>query len=463
MIKKLFAKKNVIKTISILMAMLMLSSSFACIPSVNIEGKGSGDIENANIIGKSDVKEDDGEEDQNTDTPEAEKIDYPYDFSVKDKDSFAARVQGVYQVVYSDSQGEDGPEEEVEIYAVGDNLYAMYSGYGFTGVELFPAGKEGFDSKTATSLDVYGVSFSIMSNFGYYQNNGRPSEVNMKIDGDDIVFTKAAEEDFVLSDCTLKRINREMGYLANYDYKAEQYNATKICKDAGINVIDTPATIPGGYMLLGDANTAVSFEFTEDNLVQSYLKVNDEEVTLFRGTYAVSKNEEKDCYDILMNMMKFGYGSSPYEYKLSFVWYDYKTDRMSILKDDTVFGEDALWEGAMLFRMDDPSNVRTAGINTSEEFLSRPRKYGYYSSDDGWTISFSGCDFMLYNSLDVGSATIWYEGHLSKGESCTEMYLYPDYGEEQETYFGYLTEPDYDTVEIYEESTKKTKKYKMTN
>ncbi|MBO7374731.1 MAG: hypothetical protein J6X45_03475 [Lachnospiraceae bacterium] len=460
MIEKMFAKNNILKAVSIITSMLMVMSSFACIPSVNIEGKGN-DIANANIVPKEEDNTGSGK-DENIESTEPEKIDYPFDFSVKDKDSFAARVQGVYKIDYPGQIGEDEAiDEEVEIYAVGDNLYAMYSGYGFTGIELFPAGKEGFDSKTATSLEVYGMSFSIMSNFGYYQNNGVPSKLTMKIDGDDIVFSEAGDEYFELSGRTLKRINREMGYLANYDYKADQYNAKKLCKDANIDTIDTPATIIGGWMLLGDSRTAVSFEFTDDNLVQSYWKNDNEEVTLFRGTYAVSKNEEKGCYDILMNMMKFGYGSSPNEFKISFEWYDDKTDSMSVVTDDTPFGEDAVWGGAMLCRMDNPANVRTAGIDTSEEFLSRPRKYGYYYSDDGWTISFTGSDFVLFDSHNQEDATIWYVGHMTKGEKYTELYLEPDFGETEETYFGYLTEPDDDTVEIYEESSKKTRKYKL--
>ena len=119
-------------------------------------------------------------------------------------------------------------------------------------------------------------------------------------------------------------------------------------------------------------------------------------------------------------MMKFGYGSSPNEFKISFEWYDDKTDSMSVVTDDTPFGEDAVWGGAMLYRMDNPANVRTAGIDTSEEFLSRPRKYGYYYSDDGWTISFTGSDFVLFDSHNQEDATIWYVGHMTKGEKYTE-------------------------------------------
>ena len=51
MIKKMFAKKNILKAVSIITSMLMVMSSFACIPSVNIEGKGN-DIANANIVPK---------------------------------------------------------------------------------------------------------------------------------------------------------------------------------------------------------------------------------------------------------------------------------------------------------------------------------------------------------------------------------------------------------------------------
>jgi hypothetical protein len=465
MIKKLFAKKNVIKAVAMLMSISFLSSTFACIPSINeITGKGN-DNTQANIIGNT-GNEDDGEngEDDNSENETDVKKEYTHDFSVKNEASFAARVQGVYKLTYDDSTSENGDEadaHEVEIYAVGDNLYAMYSGLGYIGVEFFPAGDIGFDSEVATSIKVNAVSFSSQSNMGHYFNNGYPTETTITIDGDNLIFDDCPDRDFfILDNCKLERIDRDMGYLGNFDYKSDIYKAEKLAKDAGITTIDTPKELIGGWMILGDIDAGVAFEFTEDGLVQSYLKNMDEEVSLFRGTYVVAENKDKGCYDILMSMMKFGEGSHPYQYKISFNWYEDGTDSFTVTRDDTLWDEDAIWEGAMLFKMENPAEVMTAGINTSEEYLSRPRMFGHYVSSDGWSLMLDGREFRIFNAANPADATIWYEGYLSKGDTNTELILYPDMGEDDTTYYGYLVENDDYSIDVYEASTGKTKKYK---
>ena len=251
-----------------------------------------------------------------------------------------------------------------------------------------------------------------------------------------------------------------MGYLGNYDYKSDIYKAEKLAKDAGITTIDTPKELIGGWMILGDIDAGVAFEFTEDGLVQSYLKKMNKEVSLFRGTYVVAENKDKGCYDILMSMMKFGEGSHPYQYKISFNWYEDGTDSFTVTRDDTLWEDDAVWEGAMLFKMDNPAEIRTAGINTSEEYLSRPVMYGNYVSDDGWDLYLDGREFKIFNSPDPTNATIWYEGYLSKGDTNTELILYPDMGEDDTIYYGYLVEKDDYTIDVYEDSTGKTRNYK---
>lgn len=263
-------------------------------------------------------------------------------FEINNSKSFANRAQGVYKIV------SDGRiEEYIEFYNLNDNLYAFYSGNGYGAMEFFTDDNEGFASETANSMRVKILSFTALTNDAEYISDGKPAIMDMTFTEDGIEFTNydksSGDTLFAPAEVKLEKVKGEMGYLDGFAYMDDEYSAKLLCEDLDIETTDIPEEILGSWILLGDVESGIVFEFTEDGYVQAYLKNKDTEVTFIRGTYTVGKEKVNGGTDIFMDVVYLGIGEG---YPFNFC---YKTegDSLILVAGNPEFGEDVAWEGAM--------------------------------------------------------------------------------------------------------------------
>ena len=263
-------------------------------------------------------------------------------FEINNSKSFANRAQGVYKIV------SDGRiEEYIEFYNLNDNLYAFYSGNGYGAMEFFTDDNEGFASETANSMRVKILSFTALTNDAEYISDGKPAIMDMTFTEDGIEFTNydksSGDTLFAPAEVKLEKVTGEMGYLDGFAYMDDEYSAELLCEDLDIETTDIPEEILGSWILLGDIESGIVFEFTEGGYVQAYLKNKDTEVTFIRGTYTVGKEKVNGGTDIFMDVVYLGIGEG---YPFNFC---YKTegDSLILVAGNPEFGEDVAWEGAM--------------------------------------------------------------------------------------------------------------------
>ncbi|MBR5067443.1 MAG: hypothetical protein IKX08_07315, partial [Lachnospiraceae bacterium] len=314
-------------------------------------------------------------------------------FEVYNSNSFANRAQGVYKIV-SDGR----VEEYIEFYNVNDNLYAFYSGNGYGGMEFFTDERSGFASEYANSMRVKILSFSGLTNNGNYISNGKPAEMDMTFTEEGIEFTNydtsSGDTLFAPSEVKLERVKGEMGYLDGFAYMDDEYSAKLLCEDLDIETTDIPKKILGGWILLGDLESGIAFEFTEDGYVQAYLKNHNTEVTFLRGTYAVGKEKVNGGTNIYMNIVYLGMGQG-YPFNLC---YKMEDGNLTLVKGNSKYGEDVAWEGAMFIPYGF-YNIPRQNFDGSAA-VSEGSVYGTYISEDNRMLILEEGDyFILYKTI----------------------------------------------------------------
>ncbi len=263
-------------------------------------------------------------------------------FEVNNANSFANRAQGLYKIVSDDST-----EEYIEFYNVNDNLYAFYSGKGYGAMELFTDDYDGFASTTANSMSVEILSFTSLKNDGCYISNGNPAKLDMTFTEEGIEFTNydtsSGDLLFAPEEVKLEKVKGDMGYIDGFAYMDDEYSAELLCEDLDIETKAIPAEIIGSWILLGDVESGIVFEFTEDGYVQAYLKNYQTEVTFLRGTYTVGKEKVNGGTNIYMNIVYIGMGQG-YPFNLC---YKMDGDSLELVAGNADYGTDVAWEGAM--------------------------------------------------------------------------------------------------------------------
>ena len=148
---------------------------------------------------------------------------------------------------------------------------------------------------------------------------------------------------FAPAEVKLEKVTGEMGYLDGFAYMDDEYSAELLCEDLDIETTDIPEEILGSWILLGDIESGIVFEFTEDGYVQAYLKNKDTEVTFIRGTYTVGKEKVNGGTDIFMDVVYLGIGEGfPFNF-----CYKTEGDSLILVAGNPEYGEDVAWEGAM--------------------------------------------------------------------------------------------------------------------
>ncbi|MBP5494427.1 MAG: hypothetical protein J6X97_04965 [Lachnospiraceae bacterium] len=370
-------------------------------------------------------------------------------FEVYNSGSFANRAQGIYKIV-SDGR----VEEYIEFYNVNDNLYAFYSGNGYGGMEFFTDDYVGFSSQTANSMRVKILSFSGATNNGYYISGGKPAEMDMVFTEDGIEFTdydtSSGDTLFAPAEVKLERITGEMGYLDGFAYMDDEYSAELLCEDLDIETTDIPDEILGGWILLGDLESGIAFEFTEDGYVQAYLKNYNTEVTFLRGTYTVGREKVNGGTNIYMNIVYFGMGQG-YPFNLC---YKMDGDNLELVKGNSEYGEDVAWEGAMFIPYE-MSNIQRQNFDGSAA-ISAGSVYGTYVSDDGQMLLLTEGDyFYLYKTVDLEDISDFVEGHFETTPGSLELYEL-DYVDGNDIYYGFIALMEQDKLSLTIKETGET-------
>ena len=263
-------------------------------------------------------------------------------FEVINPDSFANRAQGFYKIVSDDST-----DEYIEFYNVNDNLYAFYSGKGYGAMELFTDDYEGFSSTTANSMRVEILSFTSLKNDGCYISNGNPAILDMTFTEEGIEFTNydtsSGDLLFAPAEVKLEKVKGDMGYIDGFAYMDDEYSAELLCEDLDIETTSVPDEIVGSWILLGDLESGIVFEFTEDGYVQAYLKNYQTEVTFLRGTYTAGKEKINGGTNIYMNIVYIGMGQG-YPFNLC---YKMDGDSLILVPGNADYGTDVAWDGAV--------------------------------------------------------------------------------------------------------------------
>ena len=372
-------------------------------------------------------------------------------FEVTNPGSFADRAQGIYRIV-SDSR----VEEYIEFYNVNDNLYAFYSGNGFGAMELFTDDYVGFASTTSNTMPVSIWSFSSQTNSGYYISGGNPAKMVMTLTKDGIEFTDYEEGSgdtlFAPSECVLERIEGEMGHLDGFAYMDDEFSAELLCEDLDIKTAKIPDEIVGSWILLGDVESGIVFEFTKDGFVQAYLKNPGEEVTLLRGTYALGKDKVNGGTNIYMNMVYFGSGEG-FPVNLC---YTLEEGNLVTVPGNEEYGQDVAWEGAMFI----PFEMTGIRRLYPDENASTVRDcVGTYMADDNTVLILSPGDyFYYYEFYENGEYKNLVEGYFEQTPGCLNLYE-TDYKDGNDIYFGYIALWDQDTLDLTIEETQETVRF----
>ena len=278
----------------------------------------------------------------------------PDGFYTLESMSFAGRAEGLYEQ-------KGNPGSKLEIYEVGGNLYGFVDteDNGFAAVEFFADNADDFVSPIANSFDVSVLTFSIQSNLTQYWSGGNPATFTMSLTEEGIAFKDLGSgNESMLETSEYIRLDEEMGHLNAFCYRSEDYDIAKVI-DKGVTE-EIPAAIPGMWRILGDNTYAPMVEFTDDHLVQVYMKNASEEVVLLRGNYAQATEYTEGQITVSMVLVGLGNGSSPAVYNLTF---SENTDgTLSCHDGDFSYGEDLFWDGAMLI----PIGERDLPVYTKE-------------------------------------------------------------------------------------------------
>ncbi len=290
-------------------------------------------------------------------TPSPTWEDYPVGpagYAVKDPDSFAARAEGHYVLV--SGYEEDEPEFQLDLYAVGDNLYGFISEWGFAAMEFFPAeGEEGFSSATADSMMVNVQTFSIQSNLGEHWSRGVPASLRMVLTEDGVTFTDfdhQSGDSMLIADIPFIRTEAEPGHIDAFCYRDYGEALEELSPAEG----PLEPNIMGLYRVLGEADWAPFVEFGPGGLVQYYHKRGQETVTLLRGSYTAGVTEDGEA-DVRMLLIGLGWGSAPQEYNLRC---RFQSDVGGLTCSEGDFGDCLLWDGAVLLPVT-PEDIPTLG------------------------------------------------------------------------------------------------------
>ena len=292
-------------------------------------------------------------------------------FSDMDPYSFASRAVGVYKLENSGNTDEYEPDLYLEIYNVGGNLYGFYSQWGYAAIEFLPEDPDEFASADAVSVPVKTLTFSNQSNAGQYWSDGEPARLTMNITDEGLRFTDYNElsgESVLPADADFVRLDEKMGYVPSFDYMSSVYSASEIAGSRGIELMDNPHDIVGIWRTLGSEDFAPVFEFTKDGLVQIYMKNYGEEVMLYRGTYCTAAESVNGGTQIYMVVMALGWSSEPHEFNLCYRLTE--DGEVQCLAGDGRFGEDVLWENALLLpiKADQIPKFSWADIGEPKEF-----------------------------------------------------------------------------------------------
>lgn len=409
----------------------------------------NGDEENGkeNENGNTD-ENNNGNEDDNNQTTSIQFSDVDScGFTVTDPGSFADRVQGLYKIVTDDEE----VDEYIEFYNVADNLYAYYSGYGYGGMEFFANDYEGFASKTADSMEVKIVSFSDQSQYGTYFSKGMPAIMNMAITDEGIEFSNYMQGSGDLlfkKNAKLERVDSEIGHLGSFAYADEQFDVKEYMKDMNIEIGETPEELIGSWILLGDIETGIILEFTEEGYVQVYLKNMNNKVYFGRGTYAVGEKKINKGNNVYLCLATLGNCGEPSFQNFCYV---IEGNGLSMVAGDEDFGPDFAWEHAMFVPFDMNSIPRQ--IHDEEALANNfSSYYGTYYAEDGHMLILSEEGyFYLYDSRNANEMTEFYEGTFEETPGSLELYQ-TDYKDGGLIQLGFITlvEPDYISLSFYD-------------
>ncbi len=357
-------------------------------------------------------------------------------FTTINPESFAGKVEGTYEIFDKDGI----TRGYIEIYNVANNLYGFYSGYGEAGLEFFALDMEGFASKTAESIDVKVVIFDSSDDF--YRFDGMPCYVTMNITEDGLKFSNFQEGTSSLpfdENATLVKLDDEFGNLQGFAYKDDKYNAEAACKKAKIETTDIPEEVIGSWILLGDIETGLIVEFTEDGMVQMYLKNLNEPVLLARGTYACGKESVNEGTNLYIDTVVFGQGDEAHLYNFC---YQNDAGCLRLVPGDEEWGTDVAWEGATFITY----NVEdiTRKFHDEEALADRyDVEKEHFLADDGMEIIVGGGSFLLYDAADFTNLEAKVEGTYEETPGGLNLY-YLNYEDntrgEEYGFLVYLTE-----------------------
>ena len=246
-----------------------------------------------------------------TGVPQRADVDYetgPGGFALADPDSFAARAEGVYRLVTD--KAEAGPEEYLELYSVGNNLYGCQSGYGFRAIELFSVYSDGFSATDTDETEIRALGFSVQSNLGNYYSP-TPAGYTMRITDNGLSFTgyDGLGDDIFGDAAEYERMDGLPGETSDGGFNYRSGPGTDFV-DPGMRIIETPGELYGLWVTLGDRSDAVYMELTPEGLAQVYQKIANTEVTLLRGTYAVAEGDDKEDFHLILALRALGIGSA---------------------------------------------------------------------------------------------------------------------------------------------------------
>ncbi len=312
---------------------------------------------------------------------------------------------------------EGEPEVQLELYAVGNNLYGFVSEWGFAALEFFPVEDEDFSSTTADSMLVDVQTFSIQSNMGEHWNRGIPIRMRMTLGKDEVTFTNFAGS----GSCGLYerfpylRGGPEPGHIDAFCYR--EY--ADILAEMGSAGAAPGGEIVGLWRLLGEADWAPFIEFTPDGLVQYYLKTGAEVVTLWRGGYTAERREDGTT-DVRMILIGLGMSSQPSQFEL---YCRMQPDGSLICcEGEQQFGEPLFWDGAMLLPVT-PEDIPAVGQDNLPVPGSLAFAVGEYRDVWDMELSISGIGaFYYYPADDSQNMEYMIIGYVEETPDCLVLH-----------------------------------------
>ena len=411
--------------------------------------------------GNETVKEGDPDDTEKPDEKDKDKAGIKLQddgFGIPENKTFAARAAGLYRIYSSDGYDKGC----LEIYDIGDNLYGFYSGYGYAGLEFFATDADGFASEDAESVEVKIVTFDTVAE---YWSKGMPAELTMTLTDEGIELSKYQSESGYMpfdEDAKLMRTDEEMGMLDGFAYRSDEIDIKKELKTAKIKTLsELPEGLAGAWILLGDIESGIIMELTEDGLVQIYLKNLNEPVLLLRGQYAVGSKKINGGYNIYMNLVQFGYGSPDVQKYCLCYTFD-ENDYMLCLEGDEDFGPDLVWDSAAFVPFDKSNYARKYHDEYSMADKYNEINREYISEDGLMLVLNDDSTFMIYDSEDLSNLESFVEGRYEENPGGLSLYIF-SYEDGSEDYYGAVTFIDARTVQLGIYSTKETITLKPCN